>query len=205
MCIADVNKEGENIVKSMGDKGMFIQTDVSFSICSKIAPFVTKIDSLFFSQQVTQECDVIDSLNQTIECFGKLDVVVNSAGCLRKEAIYDFNSEIPHSENGFKSIFDTNSWGTFNVSRLAAGIMSRNKPNAHRQRGIIVNLGSIMAFDAPTDFVAYGASKAAITGMTIPLARGLAPKGIRVVALCPGYVDTPMVGMCLKQCPTNNS
>lgn len=49
MCIADVNKEGENIVKSMGDKGMFIQTDVSFSICSKIAPFLTKIDSLFFS------------------------------------------------------------------------------------------------------------------------------------------------------------
>ncbi|XP_031828777.2 3-hydroxyacyl-CoA dehydrogenase type-2 [Nomia melanderi] len=72
------------------------------------------------------------------------------------------------------------------------GLMAENKPDAHRQRGVIINLASMMAYDAPPEFVAYGGSKAAVAGMTIPLARGLAQKGIRVVGICPGYIDSPM-------------
>ncbi|XP_076632416.1 3-hydroxyacyl-CoA dehydrogenase type-2 [Colletes latitarsis] len=72
------------------------------------------------------------------------------------------------------------------------GMMAENKPDAHRHRGVIINLSNAMATDSPPGYVAYGATGAAVAGMTIPFARGLAQRGIRVVGICPGFIDSPM-------------
>ncbi|UGQ11983.1 SDR family NAD(P)-dependent oxidoreductase [Yinghuangia sp. ASG 101] len=83
--------------------------------------------------------------------------------------------------------------GTFNIARLAAAAFTANEPDKDGQRGVIVNTASIAAFEAQTGQVAYGAAKAAVAGMTLPLARDLGPHGIRVCAIAPGIIATPIL------------
>lgn len=86
-----------------------------------------------------------------------------------------------------------NTLGSFNVARLAAGLMGQNAPNGDNQRGVIINTASVAAFDGQVGQVAYSASKGAIVGLTLPMARDLAPHGIRVVTIAPGLFDTPLL------------
>ena len=79
-----------------------------------------------------------------------------------------------------------NAAGTFNVIRLAAGVMGEQEPNADGQRGVVVNTASVAAYDGQMGQAAYSASKGAIVGMTLPIARDLASHGIRVVTIAPG-------------------
>merc|ERR1712038_2170530 len=83
--------------------------------------------------------------------------------------------------------------GTFNVSRLAVGLMGENEPDKDGQRGIVINTASVAAFDGQMGQVAYSASKGAIVGMTLPMARDLSTQGIRVVTIAPGLFDTPLL------------
>ena len=76
--------------------------------------------------------------------------------------------------------------GTFNVVRLAAGLIGQNEPDKGRQRGVVVNTASVAAFEGQMGQVAYAASKSAIVGMTLPMARDLSTQGIRVVTIAPG-------------------
>jgi NAD(P)-dependent dehydrogenase (short-subunit alcohol dehydrogenase family) len=85
--------------------------------------------------------------------------------------------------------------GTFNCIRLAAAAMSKQEPvDAQGQRGAIVNLASVAAFDGQIGQVAYSASKGGVVGMTLPIARDLAAVGIRVNTIAPGLIDTPIYG-----------
>lgn len=86
-----------------------------------------------------------------------------------------------------------NTVGTFNVIRLAVGLMVENTPNEDGQRGVIINTASVAAFDGQIGQAAYSASKSAIVGMTLPIARDLSKDGIRVVTIAPGIFDTPML------------
>ena len=86
-----------------------------------------------------------------------------------------------------------NAVGTFNVTRLAAAAMATNEPDEHGQRGVIVNTASIAGIEGQTGQLAYAAAKAAILGMTLPMARDLAPLGIRVCAIAPGTMGTPLM------------
>ena len=79
-----------------------------------------------------------------------------------------------------------NAGGSFNVIRLAAQLMAKNEPGVSGQRGVIVNTASVAAFDGQRGQAAYSASKGAIAGMTLPIARDLAVIGIRVVTIAPG-------------------
>ena len=79
-----------------------------------------------------------------------------------------------------------NVMGTFNVVRQAAVLMAQNQPNEDKARGVVINTSSVAAFDGQMGQVAYSASKAAIAGMTLPLARDLGEFGIRVCTICPG-------------------
>lgn len=79
-----------------------------------------------------------------------------------------------------------NTVGTFNVIRLAAGQMAKNEPNDGGERGVIVNTASVAAYEGQIGQAAYSASKGAIVGMTIPIARDLSQYGIRVNAIAPG-------------------
>ena len=83
--------------------------------------------------------------------------------------------------------------GTFNVLRLAAAAMIDNEPDADGERGVCVNTASIAAFDGQIGQVAYAASKGGIVGLTLPAARDLAGRGIRVVTIAPGLFDTPLL------------
>src|SRR5204862_7363135 len=83
---------------------------------------------------------------------------------------------------------------TFNVLRFAANAMLANEPADTGERGVCVNTASIAAFDGQIGQVAYSASKGGIVGMTLPAARDLASRGIRVVTIAPGTFDTPLLG-----------
>ena len=83
--------------------------------------------------------------------------------------------------------------GTFNVLRLAAATMVDNEPDEGGERGVCVNTASIAAFDGQIGQVAYSASKGGIVGLTLPAARDLASRGVRVVTIAPGTFDTPLL------------
>ena len=83
--------------------------------------------------------------------------------------------------------------GTFNVLRLAAASMIANEPDEEGERGVCVNTASIAAFDGQIGQVAYAASKGGIVGMTLPAARDMASKGVRVMTIAPGLFDTPLL------------
>jgi NAD(P)-dependent dehydrogenase (short-subunit alcohol dehydrogenase family) len=81
--------------------------------------------------------------------------------------------------------------GPFNLARLAAAAFAANEPDVDGQRGVIVQTASISAFDGQVAMVPYAAAKGAIVSMTLPMARDLAPLGIRVCAIAPGAFETP--------------
>jgi NAD(P)-dependent dehydrogenase (short-subunit alcohol dehydrogenase family) len=83
--------------------------------------------------------------------------------------------------------------GTFNVLRLAANAMVGNDPDDGGERGVCVNTSSIAAYDGQIGQVAYSASKGGIVGLTLPAARDLSSRGVRVVTIAPGLFDTPLL------------
>jgi NAD(P)-dependent dehydrogenase (short-subunit alcohol dehydrogenase family) len=95
----------------------------------------------------------------------------------------------PHSLDSFRRCIDLNLIGTFNVSRLSAWAMSKNEPE-NDERGVIINTASIAAFEGQIGQVAYTASKAAIAGMCLTMARDLGSLGIRVLAIAPSLFAT---------------
>jgi NAD(P)-dependent dehydrogenase (short-subunit alcohol dehydrogenase family) len=100
----------------------------------------------------------------------------------------------PHDLDIFTNVVRVNLIGTFNVLRLAAAAMSDNELDEDGERGVCVNTSSIAAFDGQIGQVAYSASKGGIVGLTLPAARDLAGRGVRVVTIAPGLFDTPLLG-----------
>jgi NAD(P)-dependent dehydrogenase (short-subunit alcohol dehydrogenase family) len=99
----------------------------------------------------------------------------------------------PHDKAAFVGTMEMNAFGTFNVTRLSAAAMAANEPDDHGQRGVVVNTASIAGIEGQTGQLAYAVAKAAILGMTLPLARDLAALGIRVCAIAPGTMGTPLM------------
>ncbi|XP_018580954.2 3-hydroxyacyl-CoA dehydrogenase type-2 isoform X1 [Scleropages formosus] len=147
----------------------------------------------FAPADVTSESDVRSAVALARDKFGRLDLAVNCAGIAVAVKTYNFKKELPHSLEDFTRVITVNIAGTFNVIRLAVGEMGRNEPDADGHRGCIVNTASVAAFDGQVGQAAYSASKGAIVGMTLPIARDLAPMGIRVVTIAPGLFSTPLL------------
>jgi NAD(P)-dependent dehydrogenase (short-subunit alcohol dehydrogenase family) len=93
----------------------------------------------------------------------------------------------------FTATMAMNAFGTFNVTRPGAAAMAANEPDEHGQRGVVVNTASIAGMEGQAGQVAYAAAKAAILGMTLPMARDLAPLGVRVCAIAPGTMGTQLM------------
>ena len=91
-------------------------------------------------------------------------------------------------------VISVNLIGTFNCIRLAASAMNASEPLEFGERGVIVNTASVAAMDGQIGQAAYSASKGGVVGMTLPIARDLAAAGIRVNTICPGIIDTPLLG-----------
>lgn len=83
--------------------------------------------------------------------------------------------------------------GTFNVARLSVGLIGDNEPNQDGQRGVIINTASIAGYEGQMGQTAYASSKAAIIGLTLPMARDLSSHGIRVCTIAPGLFETPLL------------
>ena len=148
--IADVNPEtGERTASKLGDQVHFVKTDV------------------------TSEESVQKAVAAATYLAGNLRGVINCAGIAIAEKTLGKTG--PHNLVRFVKVIQVNLIGTFNVIRLAGAAMAQNEPNEGGERGVIVNTASVAAFDGQIGQVAYSASKGGIVGMTLPIARDLAP------------------------------
>ena len=125
-----------------------------------------------------------------------LRIVVNCAGIATAERTLGRDGPLP-LEN-FERVIRVNLIGTFNVIRLASEAMAATEPvggsaQGEAERGVIVNTASVAAFDGQIGQAAYSASKGGVAAMTLPIARELAPRLIRVMTIAPGIFDTPMM------------
>lgn len=121
-------------------------------------------------------------------------VVTAGRGYARRTIGRDGDYESAHDVESLRELLELNVVGTFNCVRLAATAMSRTSADAAGQRGAIVLTSSAAAKSAQVGQVAYAVSKAAVLGMVLPVARDLAPVGIRINAIVPGGFETEIYG-----------
>lgn len=165
--IADVQVErADQLVEELGENTLFVLTDV------------------------TSENAAQNAVDQAVEKFGHVNVLVNCAGIAIGERTV--SKKGPHSLESFQKVIDINLIGTFNMIRLVAEKMQSNDPTEDGERGVIINTASVAAFDGQIGQAAYSASKGAVAGMTLPIARDLSSSGIRVMTIAPGLFETPL-------------
>ncbi|MEI6116575.1 MAG: 3-hydroxyacyl-CoA dehydrogenase [Burkholderiales bacterium] len=139
---------------------------------------------------VTQEADAQAVVAAALE-LGALFGLVNCAGVAPAARTVGKNGA--HALDLFQKVININLVGTFNMIRIAAQAMSKNEPDASGERGVLINTASVAAYDGQIGQSAYAASKSGVVGMTLPIARDLAPLGIRCVTIAPGIFGTPMI------------
>ncbi|AOV07151.1 3-hydroxyacyl-CoA dehydrogenase [Sporosarcina ureilytica] len=182
---------GLGTVKSLIQQGakvaiLDLNEEAGFQVCEELGENIA-----FFSVDVTDEESTKAGIESTVDQFGAVHICVNCAGVGTPQKTLGRSGPIP-LEN-FKKVIDINLVGTFNVLRLAAEQMAKNEPLTESgERGIIINTASVAAFDGQMGQAAYGASKAGVAGMTLPIARDLSEHGIRVNTIAPGLFRTPM-------------
>ncbi len=158
------------------------------ALAAELGPNVVGVDG-----DVTDPGDVTGAI-EAAQGVGTLCVVVNVAGGgVRGSGRTIGRDGTPHQLDAYVETLAMNAVGTFNVTRLAAAAMATNEPDEDGQRGVVINTGSIAGLEGQTGQVAYAAAKAAILGMTLPLARDLSAIGVRVCAIAPGTMGTPLM------------
>jgi NAD(P)-dependent dehydrogenase (short-subunit alcohol dehydrogenase family) len=155
----------------------------------------TEIGGAFAKVDVTNTDDIVNAVEMA-KSMGPVRVLVNSAGIgwAQRTIGRDGQIESAHDLAAFTRVVAINLIGTFDMVRQAATVMSRNEPDADGQRGAIVNLASVAAFDGQIGQASYSASKGGVVGMTLPVARDLSASGIRLNTIAPGLIDTPIYG-----------
>jgi NAD(P)-dependent dehydrogenase (short-subunit alcohol dehydrogenase family) len=141
---------------------------------------------------VNDDADVAAAI-EAARSVGTFSLVVNVAGGGVGGGRTVGRDGTPHDKAAFVGTMEMNAFGTFNVTRLAAAAMAGNEPDEFGQRGVVVNTASIAGIEGQTGQLAYAAAKAAILGMTLPLARDLGAIGVRVCAIAPGTMGTPIM------------
>ncbi|BBH16876.1 3-hydroxyacyl-CoA dehydrogenase [Nocardioides baekrokdamisoli] len=152
-----------------------------------------EINGVFAQLNVT-DTDQITEVVEQAAAIAPLKALVNSAGIANgiRTIGRDGKIESAFPMDKFTAVIQVNLIGTFDMIRQAATVMSRNEPDANGQRGAIVNMASVAAFDGQIGQVAYSFSKGGVVGATLPLARDLSGVGIRVNTIAPGLIDTPI-------------
>jgi NAD(P)-dependent dehydrogenase (short-subunit alcohol dehydrogenase family) len=166
--IADLNAEkGEALAAELGERATFIEANV------------------------TEEEPVKAAVEAAAAAEGGLRISVCCAGIGWAQRVSSKNG--PHDLQIFKNVIEVNLIGTFNVLRLAADAMSGNEPDEGGERGVCVNTASIAAYDGQIGQIAYASSKGGIVGLTLPAARDMSSRGVRVMTIAPGLFDTPLL------------
>jgi NAD(P)-dependent dehydrogenase (short-subunit alcohol dehydrogenase family) len=145
----------------------------------------------FVRCDVTDEAAVEAAARDAHARMGSLTLAVACAGIGTPGKL--LGRDGPMSAAFFQKIMTVNVTGTFNLGRAAAALMQHNAPDPGGERGLIVHTASVAAWEGQIGQVAYSASKAAVVGMVLPMARELARFGIRVMAVAPGLFATPML------------
>ena len=154
-----------------------------------------EVGGIFCPTDVTDTDQVIAAVEAAKE-MGPLRALVTAAGfgwatrTIGKDGQYSS----AHDLGIFQKVIEVNLVGTFNCIRLAATAMSQTEPLADGERGAIVTVASVAAFDGQIGQASYSASKGGVVGMTLPVARDLAAVGVRVNCIAPGLIDTPIYG-----------
>jgi NAD(P)-dependent dehydrogenase (short-subunit alcohol dehydrogenase family) len=167
--------------------GKVVLADVQVEVGEKLAQ---QLKGRFVKCDVTSEADakaVVDAATS----MGTLRGLVNCAGIA--PAAKTVGKDGPHPLDLFQRVIGVNLIGTFNMARIAAAAMAGTDATDQGERGVIINTASVAAFDGQIGQAAYGASKAGVAGMTLPMARDLSRNGIRVMTIAPGIFETPML------------
>ncbi len=167
--------------------GKVVLADVQVEAGEKLA---AELQGVFVKCDVTSEVDGKAAVEAAVG-LGTLRGLVNCAGIA--PAIRTVGKEGPHPLDAFQRTIDINLIGTFNMARLAAEAMAKTEATEQGERGIIINTASVAAYDGQIGQAAYGSSKAAVVGLTLPMARDLSRNGIRVMTIAPGIFETPML------------
>lgn len=153
----------------------------------------------FVETDVTMEDQVSRALDVAEELYGEpINAAINCAGIALAQKTLRPNRDVPgewkaHCLDDFTKSLMVNTVGSFNVARLAAQRMATRTYDDDGIKGCIINTASIAAMDGQKGQVAYAASKAALVGMTLPMARDLAAVGVRVMTIAPGLFETPLL------------
>jgi NAD(P)-dependent dehydrogenase (short-subunit alcohol dehydrogenase family) len=146
----------------------------------------------FFSVDVTDATSVSDALSRVAGEMGTIRVAVSCAGIA--PAAKTVSRGEAHDPDLFSKTIAVNLIGTFNLASQAAARMVAAEPmDGDGTRGVIVNTASVAAYEGQVGQIAYAASKGGVAGLTLPMARDLADKGVRVAAIAPGLFLTPML------------
>lgn len=141
---------------------------------------------------VTDEASTLAAFALAREAHGPARIAVSCAGVVTPGKVVGRKGPMPLDT--FARVVQVNLVGTFNVMRLAAADMAGLEPlEGGGERGVIVNTASIAAWDGQVGQCAYAASKGGVASLSLPAAREFAPLGIRVMAVAPGYMETPML------------
>jgi NAD(P)-dependent dehydrogenase (short-subunit alcohol dehydrogenase family) len=151
-----------------------VQDEAGQALANELGQHYTHCD-------VTQEQDARATVAAALS-LGKLFGLINCAGIA--PAARTVGKQGPHPLDMFQKVISINLIGSFNMIRVAAEAMGKNEPEPTGERGVLINTASVAAYDA---------SKAGVVGMTLPIARDLAPQGIRCVTIAPGIFGTPMM------------
>jgi NAD(P)-dependent dehydrogenase (short-subunit alcohol dehydrogenase family) len=169
-------------------------TDLAAEAGQAVADEITAAGgtALFLTQDVTDEARWGEVVQTTMDRFGRLDVLVNSAGVGRGQPILETTFE------AWREIIAINLDGTFLGVKAAAPVM------VAAGKGSIINLSSILGKVGQPGAAAYCASKGGVALMTKAVALELAPLGVRVNSVHPGYIETPMVTSFLRESENEN-
>ncbi|NVD73164.1 3-hydroxyacyl-CoA dehydrogenase [Duganella sp. BJB1802] len=149
-----------------------------------------ELKAVFVKCDVTSEADGKAVVDAAL-ALGTLRGLINCAGVA--PAVKTVGKDGPHPLDVFQRTVNINLVGTFNMARLAADAMGKTAATDSGERGVIINTASVAAFDGQIGQAAYAASKAAVAGLTLPMARDLSRSAIRVMTIAPGIFETPML------------
>jgi NAD(P)-dependent dehydrogenase (short-subunit alcohol dehydrogenase family) len=166
-----------------------INEEQGAAIVNKLGPE----NVMFKKVDVRSAQSVENAVASVVQNFGAVHVCVNCAGIGPAKRTLDRDGNAMPLDN-FSNVIEINLIGTFNVARVAASAMSKNEPMGEAQeRGIIINTSSVAGYEGQVGQAGYAASKGGILALNLPMARDLAPLGIRVNAIAPGTMGTPML------------
>jgi NAD(P)-dependent dehydrogenase (short-subunit alcohol dehydrogenase family) len=197
-----MDPKGQAAVVTGGGSGLGAETAAQLARAgAKVAVLDVNVDAARATADkikgVAIACDVSDSaaaeaaLAQAQSAHGPARILINCAGVGPAKRIVGREGPMPLAD--FERVIKINLIGTFNMMRLAGAEMSKLEPLADGERGMILSVASVAAFEGQIGQAAYASSKGGVAALTMPAAREFAQFGVRVLAIAPGIFGTPML------------